>query len=161
MKEKAEEFIELFTPLSNVKLLSYILWMFRCGKREFTIRDLVEGLGKIERGEGLHEWTIFYALKRLREKGIVKLKRVIPPSLVFSCGGVWERGRPINVYELNIGNELVQKLIELFEAVEREARKEEEELAGEIRDILWLLKDEVSEEEVRRYVVIYLEKSKQ
>ena len=160
MKEKMEEFIELFTPLSNVKLLSYILLMFRRGKREFTMRDLVEGLGKMERGKGLHEWTIFFALKRLREKGVVKLKRVIPSSLVFSCGGVWGRGRLINVYELNIGNELVQKLIELFEAVEREARKEEEELAGEIRDILWLLRDEVSEEEVRRYVVVYLEKSK-
>ena len=57
---------------------------------------------------GLRKWAIRCSLQRLQEKGIVRVK------------GNFIRGKKLmRVYELNMQNEIVLKLLELFRVVVR------------------------------------------
>ncbi|RLE42120.1 hypothetical protein DRJ19_04705 [Candidatus Woesearchaeota archaeon] len=96
-----ERFIELLTPPSDVKLLCYIFQLYEWGIKQFTQKDL-------KYVENVERWTIIYSLKRLQEKGFVKVRGIAkqPNSKMW-----------MKVYELNEENEIVQKLLELFRVV--------------------------------------------
>ena len=96
-----ERFIELLTPPSDVKLLCYIFQLYEWGIKHFTQKDL-------KYVENVERWTIIYSLKRLQEKGFVRVRGIAkqPNSKMW-----------MKVYELNEENEIVQKLLELFRIV--------------------------------------------
>jgi len=101
MKERNyERFVELLTPPSDVKLLCYIFQLYEWGVKEFTQKD-------IYKSKSLCEWSAYYSLYRLQQKGIVKYKYTLP----------LQSGGRVKVYELNEENEVVQKLLGLFKVV--------------------------------------------
>ena len=102
MEGHYEKFVELFTPPSDVKLLCYIFQLYEWGIKEFTQKD-------IYRYESLCEWSAYYSLYRLIQKGIVKHKYTL----------LRQNGGRMKVYELNLESETVQKLLELFRVVVR------------------------------------------
>ena len=95
-----ERFIELLTPPSDVKLLCYIFQLYEWGVKEFTQKD-------IYKSKSLCEWSAYFSLYRLQQKGIVKYKYTLP----------LQDGGRVKVYELNEENEVAQKLLELFRVV--------------------------------------------
>ena len=110
MKESYEKFVELFYPPSDVKLLCYIFQLYEWGVKEFTQKDLCKN-------KSLCEWSACYSLYRLIQKGIVRYK----------CTLLRQSGGRVKVYELNLENEVVQKLLELFRIVVRGGEERENE----------------------------------
>ena len=100
MKESYERFIELFNPLSDVKILYCIFQLYEWGVREFTYKDL-------SRFEQITNSSILHAIHRLERKGVVRQKYILP----------LRNGGRVKVFELNERNEVVQKLFELFRVV--------------------------------------------
>ena len=100
-KRNYERFVELLTPPSDVKLLCYIFQLYEWGIKQFTQKDL-------KYVENVERWTIIYSLKRLQEKGFVRVRGIAkqPNSKMW-----------MKVYELNEENKIVQKLLELFRVV--------------------------------------------
>ena len=99
-EKKYGRFIELLTPPSDIKLLCYIFQLYEWGVKEFTQKD-------IYKNKSLGEWSAYYSLYRLQQKGIVKYKYTLP----------LQSGGRVKVYELNEENEIVQKLLGLFKVV--------------------------------------------
>jgi len=99
-EKKYRRFIELLTPPSDIKLLCYIFQLYEWGVKEFTQKD-------IYKNKSLGEWSAYYSLYRLQQKGIVKYKYTLP----------LQSGGRVKVYELNEENEIVQKLLGLFKVV--------------------------------------------
>ena len=96
-KESYERFIELFNPLSDVKILYCIFQLYEEGMKEFTYRDL-------SKFEQITTSSILPSALRLEKKGLIRQKHILPLR-----GG----GR-MKVFELNEQDEIVQKLLELF-----------------------------------------------
>ena len=110
MKESYERFIELFNPLSDVKILYCIFQLYEWGVREFTYKDL-------SRFEQITNSSILHAIHRLERKGVVRQKGIL----------LHRNGGRVKVFELNERSEVVQKLFELFRVVVRGGEERENE----------------------------------
>jgi len=108
MEKSCERFVELLTPISDIKLLCCIFQLYECGVMHFTRKDLFLC--------ELRKWAIRYSLQRLQEKGIVRVKgKFIRGKKLMRVRGK----KLMRVYELNMQNEIVLKLLELFRVVVR------------------------------------------
>jgi len=110
MKESYEKFVELFNPLSDVKILYCIFQLYEWGVREFTYKDL-------SRFEQITNSSILHAIHRLERKGVVRQKGIL----------LHRNGGRVKVFELNERSEVVQKLLELFRVVVRGGEERENE----------------------------------
>jgi len=98
-----KKFLEMFSE-SDLRRLGCIFHLYDYGVREFTSVSLWSALHLLCGCDGLQS-TIQRFLRRLRENGIMNMKRITMSKM--------------RVYELNMENELVAELFSKYHAVMR------------------------------------------